>query len=238
MRRAAPSQVPIGRASRAFAAAPELLYLGPMPVVLASASPRRRELLNALGLVLELAPADIDEAAVAVGREPADGTLAVAMAKAAAIDRPRDVVLAADTVVVLDGAVLGKPADDEDARRMLRALRGRTHEVITAVVVRAPACEQTAVCHSNVTTRAYGDADIDAYVASGGGRDKAGSYGIQDEPFRPVDSIAGCWCNVMGLPLWTASAMLAAAGVHVPRDPARTYARCAACPLRVESTER
>lgn len=206
-----------------------------MHVVLGSASPRRRELLGALGLVLEIAPASLDEAAIAAGRAPADGTLAVARAKCAAVVRDAAVVLAADTVVVLDGTVLGKPADPDDARRMLRALRARTHEVITAVVMRAPTGESSAVRHSEVTMRDYGDHEIDAYVAAGGGLDKAGAYGIQDEPFRPVASIAGCWCNVMGLPLWTAAAMLTAAGVHVPRDPARGYARCAACPLRSDA---
>jgi nucleoside triphosphate pyrophosphatase len=224
-----------GQAAVRLAATPALLYFHAMHVVLGSASPRRRELLGGLGLVLEIAPAGIDEAAVAANQAPAEGTLAVARAKAAAIVRPGSIVLTADTVVVLDGDVLGKPADGDHARRMLRALSGRAHEVITAVVVRAPSGESSAVRHSEVTTRAYGDDEIEAYVASGGGLDKAGAYGIQDEPFRPVAAIAGCWCNVMGLPLWTAAAMLTAAGVHVPRDPARGYARCAACPLRSDA---
>jgi MAF protein len=227
---------PHGQGRRfSFAVARRLLYFHAMHVVLGSASPRRRELLGALGLVLEIVPAALDEAAIAAEHPPAEGTLAVARAKCAATVRDGAVVLAADTVVVLDGDVLGKPVDAADARRMLQALRGRTHEVITAVVVRAPTGESSAVRHSEVTTRPYTDAEIDAYVASGGGLDKAGAYGIQDEPFRPVASIAGCWCNVMGLPLWTAAAMLTSAGVHVPRDPARGYARCAACPLRSDA---
>jgi septum formation protein len=83
--------------------------------------------------------------------------------------------------------------------------------------------------------RAYTTAEVDAYVAAGGGLDKAGAYGIQDEPLNPVDAISGCWCNVMGLPLWSAWSMLRAAGVSVPRRPDDRFARCAGCPLEVEA---
>lgn len=198
--------------------------------VLASASPRRRELLAALGLTFDVRPADLDEDAIAAGHTPEQGVLAVARAKAAAIARAETTTLAADTIVVLDGRVLGKPADDADAHRMLSSLRGRSHRVFTAVCVRRGAAEEAALIESTVAMRPFGDDEIAAYVASGRGRDKAGSYGVQDEGFAPVASITGCYCNVMGLPLWTAGAMLARAGVDVPQAPAGAFPRCAVCP--------
>ena len=200
-------------------------------LVLASASPRRRELLGALGLSFRVAPADLDEAAIGAGLPPERAALAVALAKAAALDAAGGVVLAADTTVVLDGRGLGKPASPGEARDMLAALRGRSHEVVTAVVVRADGEAQRAVRCSIVRMRAYGRDEIAAYVATGSGLDKAGAYGIQDEPFRPVAAIEGCWCNVMGLPLWTAVRLLGRAGYPAPRDPGQVRARCAACPL-------
>jgi MAF protein len=201
------------------------------PLVLASASPRRRELLGALGLAFRVAPADLDEDAIGDGLPPERAALAVASAKAAAFGEAGGVVLAADTVVVLGGRRLGKPASPADACDMLAALRGRPHEVVTAVVVRAGADTQRAVRSSTVRMRAYGRDEIAAYVAGGSGLDKAGAYGIQDEPFRPVQAIEGCWCNVMGLPLWTAARLLERAGCPPPRNPGQVFARCATCPL-------
>jgi septum formation protein len=199
-------------------------------LVLASASPRRRHLLDAVGLRFELAPANLDEEALAAGLPPEESALVVAAAKAAAVTRRDACVLAADTIVVLDGVVFGKPASSERAREMLAALRGRDHEVITAVAVRTPDGERRTACRSVVRMRAYSAAEIDAYVAAGGGRDKAGAYGIQDEPFRPVETIEGCWCNVMGLPLWTALRMLADGRCAAPLRPDQAFARCASCP--------
>jgi MAF protein len=203
-----------------------------MKFVVASASPRRHELLAALGLEVAVMPVDIDEIAAADGRVPADAVLAVVLAKAAAVPRIDALVLTADTIVVLDGAVLGKPESPAAARRMLERLRGRPHRVLTAVCVAAAAGQRTAVIESEVRLRAYAAAEIEAYVGAGGGLDKAGAYGIQDEPFRPVEAITGCWCNVMGLPLWTAWEMLVAAGLSVPRAPDHAFPRCAGCPLR------
>lgn len=204
----------------------------PRSLVLASASPRRRELLGAVGISFDLAPARLDEEALAAGWAPEASALVVAAAKASAAARADAVVLAADTIVVLDGAVFGKPQSEDGARRMLASLRGRDHEVITGVVVRAAGGERRAACHSVVRMRDYTAAEIDAYVARGGGRDKAGAYGIQDVPFRPVESIDGCWCNVMGLPLWTALRLLDEAGCRAPRRPDEAFARCASCPLQ------
>jgi septum formation protein len=204
-----------------------------MKLVLASASPRRRELLDAIGLGFDVRPIDLDEAAIAGGLPPADAAVTVATAKARGVDGgPGTVVLAADTMVVLDGRMLGKPVDAGDATHMLAALRGRTHTVVTGVTVRVPDSEWTAAVESAVRMRSYGDAEIADYVASGGGRDKAGSYGIQDEPFVPVDTIEGCYCNVMGLPLWTAYRLLREAGCTAPRRPGDVLSRCAVCPMR------
>ena len=204
-----------------------------MKLILASASPRRRELLDAIGLGFDVAPVDLDEAAAAGSLPPIDAAAAVATAKARATpSRPGAVVIAADTMVVLDDTVIGKPGGDADARRMLGSLRGRTHTVVTGVVVRTPDSEWTAAIESRVRMRSYGDAEIDAYVAGGGGRDKAGAYGIQDAPFLPVEAIEGCYCNVMGLPLWNAYRLLREAGCTAPRRPGDVLARCAVCPMR------
>jgi septum formation protein len=203
-----------------------------MTLVLASESPRRHELLVALGLRFEIVPAAIDENAAAGTLAPRDAVLAVATAKAAAVARPQALVLAADTMVVVDGATLGKPVCRDDARRMLALLRNRTHEVFTAVCLVAPDRTRAAVVESEVRMRAYRGEEIEAYVAAGGGLDKAGAYGIQDEPLKPVERISGCWCNVMGLPLWTAWSMLREAGLQAPRTPDEPLARCAACPLK------
>jgi MAF protein len=200
-------------------------------LLLASASPRRRELLGALGLTLRVVPAHLDEAALGDGLPPERAAITVASAKASAVAGAGGVVLAADTMVVLDGWVLGKPASSGEAYGMLAALRGRAHDVITAVVVRADGETQEAVRRSTVRMRAYRDDEIAAYVATGSGLDKAGAYGIQEAPFRPVEAIEGCWCNVMGLPLWTAVRLLRRAGCPAPRDPAQVFARCATCPL-------
>jgi septum formation protein len=199
---------------------------------LASASPRRRELLDAIEVGFDVRPSDIDETAAAGTLPPVEAAVAVASAKARVAEQSR-IVLAADTMVVLDGRVLGKPVDDADACGMLRALRDREHTVVTAVAVRTPDAEWTAAVESEVRMRGYTDREIDAYVAAGGGRDKAGSYGIQDEPFLPVETIHGCYCNVMGLPLWTAYRLLREAGCVAPRKPGETLARCAVCPMSV-----
>ncbi len=204
-----------------------------MRLILASASPRRRELLDSIGLGFEVRPVELDEAAIAGTLPPLEAAVAVASAKARAVDGAADVVvLAADTMVIVDDVILGKPVDDADARRMLSTLRGRRHTVVTGITVRTVDSEWTAAVESVVRMRGYTDAEIDAYVAAGGGRDKAGSYGIQDEPFVPVETIEGCYCNVMGLPLWSAYRLLREAGCTAPRRPGDALSRCAVCPMR------
>jgi septum formation protein len=203
-----------------------------MGLVLASASPRRRRLLEAIGLRFEVVPADLDEEAIAAGLEPAEAATAVARAKAEHIDAGAALVLAADTMVVLDDVVFGKPADAAAAHDMLARLRDRPHEVVTAVCLRTPAGVGTAVRHTTVRMRDYGDAEIDAWVVSGRAFDKAGAYAIQDDAFQPVETISGCYCNVMGLPLWTVYRRLASAGCVAPQTPDEVLTPCVACPLR------
>jgi septum formation protein len=204
-------------------------------LVLASASPRRRELLGALGLPFAVVSADIDET-VAPDEEPAAAAIRLARAKAerVAATLGRSLVLGADTIVVLDGRVLGKPRDDDEAAAMLRALRGREHTVITAVALcdagSARCC--TAAPQTAVLIRAYTDDEIAASIAAGTPFDKAGAYAIQDEALAPVARIDGCYCNVVGLPLWTVRHLLShAAPGFSPRSPSAVRPVCATCPL-------
>jgi septum formation protein len=135
---------------------------------------------------------------------------------------PETYVLAADTTVVLDGVIIGKPETPDEARAMLRALRGRTHEVYTGVALRdfATGEVQTSLTVTTVHMRAYSDAEIEAYIERGEPFDKAGGYAVQDPIFKPVERFEGCLTNVIGLPLCAVSAMLRAKGVDVPHAPA------------------
>jgi MAF protein len=203
------------------------------PLVLGSASPRRRELLSCLGLRFEVVASDVDETFVAGIRAEAQARrLAIAKAMAIAAGCPDAVVLAADTIVVHRGAMLAKPADGEEARRMLRTLRGRVHRVITGVALVAPGRGSPRVLHnvSRVRMRAYSDADIEDTIARGVPFDKAGGYGIQDAVLRPVEACEGCFCNVMGLPLWRTARLLQDAGFEVTTE--ALPERCLTCPDR------
>jgi septum formation protein len=184
-------------------------------LVLASQSPRRRELLAQLGLALDVRPSDADEA-VHPGEPPRDYVLRVAREKARAV--PGDLVLAADTAVVLGDEVLGKPAGDDDARRMLRALSGTEHEVLTAVVVRrgAPPLELEELVSTRVRFARLSEAQIAWYVGTGEPRDKAGAYAIQGAGGAFVLSVAGSVSNVVGLPLAETAALLRTAGLALP----------------------
>ena len=193
-------------------------------LVLASGSPRRRELLAVLGLPFIVVAAEVDERQQP-GESPVALVQRLSRAKAAAVAprHPDAVIVAADTIVVLDGLVLGKPADAEDAARMLRALRGRAHLVYSAVTAldAATGREVTEVSESRVWMRDYSDAEIAAYVASGDPLDKAGAYAIQHQGFAPVARIEGCYASVMGLPLGHLARALAAVGVLVEVDVAQ-----------------
>jgi septum formation protein len=189
----------------------------PPRLVLASQSPRRRELLGQLGLDLEVRPAHADESPVA-GEPPRDYVLRVAREKARAV--PGELVLAADTAVVLGDEILGKPGGAEDARRMLRALSGTTHEVLTAVVVRRtappPPLELEAVVATRVRFAPLSPAEVDWYVETGEPLDKAGAYAIQGAGGAFVLGVEGSVSNVVGLPLAETAALLRQAGVLLP----------------------
>lgn len=196
-----------------------------IPLVLASGSPRRRELLASLGLTFTVIKSDIDETQGA-GEGPYAYvrrlSIEKAQAVAARLSEPA-LVLAADTVVILaadtigvteDGDILGKPADAVDARTMLCRLRGRDHVVCTAITLLGLPARQTLteLTRTTVTMRAYSDAEIDAYIATGDPFDKAGAYAIQHEGFHPVERIEGSYSNVVGLPVETLQGLLARFG--------------------------
>ncbi len=186
-------------------------------IILASASPRRRELLRTLGISCRVAAADIDEQA-RPGEAPAAlvtrlaETKALTTARRAVVAshfrqdvnerRPGPLVLAADTEVEWQGTVLGKPADGASARAMLTDLRGRPHRVLTGLALaQGDRVVWSSVVQTTVWMREYADDEIERYVASGRPLDKAGAYGIQDGEFQPVARIEGCYTNVVGLPL-------------------------------------
>jgi septum formation protein len=194
-----------------------------MQLVLASASPRRAELLRTAGFAFEVRPADVDETP-RPAEPPAAYALRVARDKAlAAADRVNGHdawILAADTVVVVDGEILGKPTGPADARRMLAMLSGVVHEVLTAVVVRHAGSETSEVASTRVRFTALSAAEIDWYVESSEPDGKAGAYAIQGLGSRFVDWIEGSWSNVVGLPVATVYRMLGGAACYAHVNPA------------------
>jgi septum formation protein len=181
-----------------------------VPLILASGSPRRAELLTAAGFTFEAVAADIDETPAA-GEPPTDYALRIARAKAERVARGRsgeDVVLAADTVVVGNGRLMGKPVDRMDATSMLRDLSGRTHDVHTAVVVRSARGRGEEIVTTRVRFQALSDAEIEWYLDTGEQEGKAGAYGIQGRASRFIDRIEGSWSNVVGLPISTVYRLL------------------------------
>jgi septum formation protein len=170
-------------------------------LVLASRSPRRAELLTAAGIEFTVRAADVDETPLD-GEAPRDYVLRVAEEKARAVEASGDeVVLAADTTVVLGNEIMGKPADAADAAQMLRALAGKRHEVITAICLRRGDRVETDIASTSVWFAPLSDAEIEAYVASGEPMDKAGAYGIQGLASKFIDRIDGPYSNVVGLPV-------------------------------------
>jgi septum formation protein len=170
-------------------------------LVLASASPRRHELLTSLGIDFTIEIPDIDETA-SVGEKPRAYAERLAAEKAAAIPTNSDTtVIAADTIVVQDRTILGKPDSEEEARKMLNRLSGNGHDVITAVCIRKSSRSRVFSVSTKVTFRKLTPAEIDTYIASGCPMDKAGAYAIQGGAAHMVRSINGSYTNVVGLPL-------------------------------------
>jgi septum formation protein len=206
-------------------------------LILASSSPRRQSYLLDLGLAFSVVPADIDETP-RPGEAPVALAVRLASSKAEAVAAKvgmgaEAVIVAADTVVALGQMLLGKPEDDADAGRMLRLMRGRAHEVHSAVSVLNPATghAETVVNTTTVWMRNYSDSEIALYVQSGDPLDKAGAYAIQHPSFDPARTISGCLSSVVGLPLGDLRGVLARAGVTVPKDvvavcEARTHFAC------------
>jgi septum formation protein len=169
-------------------------------LILASASPRRQELLRTARIPFTVRPADVDE--TPLPDEPPEAHVArLAEAKARASWCPGEITLGADTVVTLDNLILGKPKDSTDARRMLRQLSGRTHQVLTGVCLYDGVKAETGFEKTEVEFLELSDEEIDSYVAGGEPLDKAGAYGIQGEASKFVRRIDGCYFNVVGLPL-------------------------------------
>jgi septum formation protein len=191
-------------------------------LVLASNSPRRRALLTLGGREFLSRPADVDES-ILPGEAPGDYVLRLAESKARACAvsaSPGQLVLAADTTVVDGSTILGKPADADEAFRMLRRLRGRDHQVYTGLaLLKAPDGKLVRdLCVTDVPMREYNDDEIEAYVGTGDPLDKAGAYAIQHAGFHPVDSLHGCYASVMGLPLCHLSRSLAQFGISPKAD--------------------
>ena len=186
-------------------------------IYLASGSPRRRELLQQIGVSFRVIDANLDETAIQ-GESPLAYVSRLAQAKAmAGWERSRDSggapVLAADTAVVLDGRILGKPAGMNDAIAMLLQLSGRAHEVLTAVAMRTAAGIEVKVSHSMVTFRPVDSSEASAYWETGEPTDKAGAYAIQGYAAIFISDLKGSYSGVMGLPLFETAALLKAAGV-------------------------
>ncbi len=188
-------------------------------LILASGSPRRRQLLSLLGLPFVIKAVSVEEARLD-GESPTDLVLRVSRAKASVVGDARsdELVVAADTIVVLGDALLGKPADPQEAKDVLRRLRGRPHAVYTGVSVWYRPMQRmvSRLAESTVWMRDYADEEIDSYVDTGDPLDKAGAYAIQHAEFAPASSVEGCWMNVMGLPLCHLDQMLSEFGVVVP----------------------
>ncbi|HKX29575.1 MAG TPA: Maf family protein [Blastocatellia bacterium] len=176
-------------------------------MILASASPRRAELLRAAGIEFSIRAADIDETPLP-GESPHDYVLRLSGAKARAVARSGELVLGADTIVVIDDRIAGKPVDADDARAMLRALSGIWHEVLTAVTLLRDDRVLSEIASTRVKFAGLSEAEIEWYVSSGEPMDKAGAYGIQGYASRFVESVEGNYANVVGLPISTVYRML------------------------------
>jgi MAF protein len=187
-------------------------------LILASGSPRRKKLLSLAGWTFQIIPANLDES-YAMHETPQEYVVRLALEKARSVSgqyRPEAVVLAADTAGILEDEILGKPASIVEAKAMLQRLHDRAHQVITglAAIQVGTGAWRVDWCITDVKMRNYTAAEIDAYVASGDPLDKAGAYAIQHPGFDPVESVNGCYANVVGLPLCHLPALLAPFGIQ------------------------
>jgi septum formation protein len=192
-------------------------------VVLASQSPRRRELLSLIGIEHEVRPANIDESYLA-GEEPTAHAERLARTKAETIAAANAVTIGSDTIVVVDGDVLGKPRDESDAARMLQRLSGRSHVVVTGVAARWRGRTLSATEQVGVTFRRLTEDEIRTYVATGEPMDKAGAYGIQGYGATIVERVDGDYFAVMGLPLNRLTRLLEELGLVYEFGPLRQRA--------------
>jgi MAF protein len=189
-------------------------------IILASNSPRRKDLFSLFDLPFEIIPADINED-VLPEESPKAYIARLARSKADVIASDHEgLIIAADTVVVDGEQLLGKPLDEAEARQMLRQLRGRTHQVYTGIAIIRSSTRQTFedICQTDVPMRDYSDDEIEAYIATGDPMDKAGAYAIQHAGFHPVEGLTGCYASVMGLPLCHLVVGLKQFGIKIPED--------------------
>lgn len=208
-------------------------------IVLASGSERRRKLVEAFDAAFDVVRPDVCERGAWPEEQAEEYVMEMAASKAlstVACSEAGDLVIGADTAVVVDGHILGKPADDDEATSMLKTLRGRSHRVLTGVaVIRVEDGEEASgVTSSDVKMREYSDAEISRYVASGEPFDKAGGYAIQDEEFSPVAELDGCYFNVVGFPLCEVARLAGDLGGRMQFRPGwRSAERCpTGCALR------
>jgi MAF protein len=194
----------------------------PPILILASASPRRQELVPLLGLAWQIQTAIVDETSID-DPDPGANVMQTAELKASAVASTSGdncVILAADTIVVLDGQMLNKPIDVDDALRMLRGLRGRVHQVYTGIVVHNKMTNRIVmdVAQVDVPMRNYSNSEISYYISTGDPLDKAGAYAVQHPHFQPAPDLAGCFAAVVGLPLCHVSRALMKTGITIPLD--------------------
>ena len=203
-------------------------------LVLASGSPRRREIMESAGLAFDVVLSRVTEDPPAAREGAGQYATRMARLKAEAVSTTlgHGIVLGADTVVVLDGTILGKPTSAAEAVDMLCRLRDRDHEVTTGLAVgdSETGLMETAAATSTVHMRRYGDDEIAAYVASGEPFDKAGGYAVQDPQFRPARGVEGCYLNVVGLPLCSAADLLGRFGLPCVKERMNDQSgRCPGC---------
>jgi septum formation protein len=183
-------------------------------LILASASPRRAELLRAAGINFTVRATDVDET-IQPGESPHDYVLRLSREKALAVARDDELTLGADTTVVINGEIAGKPVDNEDARRMLRSLSGQWHEVLTGVTLARAGRVLSDVASTRVKFAEMSEAEVDWYVATGEPMDKAGAYAIQGHAALFVERIEGSYSNVVGLPVQMVYRLAAEMGVEL-----------------------